>query len=74
MNIVIAGRDPVAVDAVGAAVMGMPPSEVKHLRLAEEKGLGTCDLNKIEVVGEPVEGVKKKFKRSILSSFLIHLG
>ena len=74
MNIVIAGRDPVAVDAVGAAVMGMAPSEVKHLRLTEEKGLGTCDLNQIEVVGEPMEGVKKKFKRSILSSFLTHLG
>jgi len=74
MNLVIAGKDPVAVDAVGAAVMGIPPSEVKHLRLAEEKGLGTTDLNQIEVVGEPIEGVKKKFKRSILSGFLIHLG
>jgi uncharacterized protein (DUF362 family) len=74
MNIVIAGKDPVAVDAVGATVMGIPPREVKHLRLAEEKGLGTCDLNQIEVLGEPIEGVKKKFKRSILSGFLIHLG
>jgi len=74
MNIVITGKDPVAADAVGAAVMGILPTEVKHLRLAEQKGLGTSDLNQIEVVGEPIEGVKKKFKRSILSSFLIHLG
>ena len=74
MNIVIAGRDPVAVDAVGATVMGISPSEVKHLLLAEEKGLGTSDLNQIEIVGEPMESVRKKFKRSVLSSFLTRFG
>jgi len=74
MNLVIAGADPVAVDAVGAAVMGIPPEIVKHLRLAEEKGLGTCDLKQIEILGEPIEKVKKKFKTSILSKFLVHLG
>lgn len=74
MNLVIAGRDPVAVDAVGAAVMGIPPTEIKHLIFAERKGLGTCDLNHIEIVGERIERVRKKFKRSILSSFLAYLG
>jgi uncharacterized protein (DUF362 family) len=64
MDLVIAGTDPVAVDAVGAAVMGVSPETVKHLRHAEEKGLGTCDLNQIEVVGEPIEIVRKKFRRS----------
>jgi uncharacterized protein (DUF362 family) len=34
MNLVITGTDPVAVDAVGAAVMGIPPEDVKHLRFA----------------------------------------
>jgi len=62
MNLVIAGTDPVAVDAVGAAVMGIPPESVKHLRLAEERGLGTCDLKQIEVLGESIEKVKKNFK------------
>ncbi|KPV64100.1 MAG: hypothetical protein AOA66_0414 [Candidatus Bathyarchaeota archaeon BA2] len=74
MNLVIAGTDPVAVDAVGAAVMGIPPGSVKHLRLAEERGLGTCNLNEITVLGEPIEKVKKKFKTSFLSRFLAHLG
>ena len=67
MNLVMAGRDPVAVDAVGAAVMGVPPDEVKHLRYAEQLGLGTRDLNKIEVVGEPIEDVKREFRRSLSS-------
>jgi len=74
MNLVIAGKDPVAVDAVGAAVMGIPPADVKYLLLAEKKGLGTSDLNQIEIVGEPIERVRKKFKRSILSGFLTYLG
>jgi uncharacterized protein (DUF362 family) len=74
MNLVIAGTDPVATDAVDAAVMSIPPEKVKHLRLAEERGLGTCDLKRIEVLGESIEKVKKKFRISFVSRFLVHLG
>ncbi len=74
MDVVIAGTDPVAVDAVGAAVMGIPPASVKHLRLAEKKGLGTCDLEQISVLGEPIEKVKRKFRRSLASKLLVHIG
>ncbi|MCK5627789.1 DUF362 domain-containing protein [Candidatus Bathyarchaeota archaeon] len=74
MNLVIAGTDPVAVDSVGAAVMMIPPNDVKHLHLAEKKGLGKCELNQIEILGEPIENVKKKFRRSFLSKFLRHVG
>lgn len=74
MNLVIAGTDPVAVDSVGAAVMGVPPSDVKHLILAEKKGLGTCDLEKIIVLGSQIEDVKRKFKRAFSSRFLSHIG
>jgi len=70
MNLVIAGTDPVAVDAVGAAVMSIPPRNVKHLSLAEEAGLGTSRLERIEILGEPIERVKRKFKKSLLSKFL----
>jgi uncharacterized protein (DUF362 family) len=74
MNLVIAGTDPVAVDAVGAAVMGIPPEDVKHLLLAEKKGLGTCHLENITVLGEPIEAVKRKFHRSLASKLLMHIG
>ena len=63
MNLIIAGKDPVAVDAVGAAVMGVDPTSIRHLRFAEENGLGTCDLTRIEVLGKSIELVRKKFKR-----------
>jgi len=74
MGIVIAGTDPVAVDAVGAAVMGISPAEVKHLSLAAEKGLGTSSLDEITVLGEPIERVTRKFRRSLQSRVLAHLG
>jgi uncharacterized protein (DUF362 family) len=64
MNLVIAGTDPVAVDTVGAAVMGISSENVKHLRLAEQNGLGTCRMEQIQVMGESVEKVKRKFRRS----------
>jgi len=70
MNLVIAGTDPVAVDAVGTAVMGFDPKNVKHLRLAEMKGVGTCDLSRIKILGEPISKVRRKFKPSYLSTFL----
>lgn len=64
MNLVIVGTDPVATDAVGAAVMGIPPETVPHLRFAAEKGLGTCDLTEITVIGEPIAAVQRRFYRS----------
>lgn len=62
MDLVIAGQDMVAVDTVAASVMGIDPSRVKYLRLAEEMGLGVSDLREIEVLGESIEGVKKQFR------------
>jgi len=70
MNLIIAGTDPVAVDAVGATVMSIPPENVKHLNLAEDAGLGASRLERIEILGEPIERVKRKFKTSLLSKFL----
>lgn len=63
MNLVIAGRDMVAVDAVGASVMGIDPSDVRYLGLADQRGLGRSRLSDIEVVGESIEDVQKRFER-----------
>jgi uncharacterized protein (DUF362 family) len=64
MNLVIAGVDPVATDAVGASVMGIPPSTVQHLRYAAQKGLGILDLDEIQVLGEPINQVRQRFSRT----------
>lgn len=74
MNLIIAGTDTVTVDAVGAAVMSISPTDVKHLVLAEKQGLGTCNLEEITVLEEPIQGVSRKFSRSLSSRLLVHIG
>lgn len=61
MNLIIAGKDPVATDATCARVMGLDPHEVSHIRTAYQKGLGSID--DIEVVGAKLEEVRRVFKR-----------
>lgn len=62
MNLIIAGSDMIAVDTVSAATMGIDPRKVKYLQLAANHGLGVSDLNKIEILGEEIDKVKRKFK------------
>jgi uncharacterized protein (DUF362 family) len=63
MGLVLAGRDLVAVDAIGGRIMGFAPDEVPITRVAAERGLGTLDESRIEVVGERVEAVRRRFVR-----------
>jgi uncharacterized protein (DUF362 family) len=59
MDIVIAGADPLAVDAIGAAIMGIEPSEVDYIRLAERRKLGAGSLDGINVLGEGIEWITR---------------
>jgi len=64
MNLVIAGRDVVAVDAVAGAVMGFEVEEMGCVREAAHMGLGVADLAEIDVIGEPLAAVRRRFTRS----------
>jgi uncharacterized protein (DUF362 family) len=46
---VVAGTDPVAVDAMGATFFEIRPQELLYLKLAQERGLGTFKLEKLRV-------------------------
>ena len=61
MDLIIAGEDPVAVDRVGSEIMGRGPDKVKYLTYAEKRGLGTADLEKIEIIGKTIKEVYRKF-------------
>jgi len=52
LNILVGGQDTVAVDTVGARVMGYTIEEVEHLRLTAEWGLGEGRLDSIDVIGD----------------------
>ena len=63
MNLVLAGRDLVAVDAVAGRIMAFDPETVEVIRRAHDRGLGTLDSDEIGVVGEPIEAVRRRFMR-----------
>jgi len=46
---VVAGVDAVAVDAMGATYFDIPPSELLFLKLAQDRKLGTMDLEKLKI-------------------------
>ena len=58
---VLAGANVLAVDMTAAAVMGFVPEEIEHIRMAAEHGLGPAGSGEIQVVGEPVEAIRRKF-------------
>jgi len=62
-NVIIAGADPVATDAVGAQVMQIDPTRVDHLRLCAEAGLGQHRPDHITLLGEPVKRVCKPYRQ-----------
>ena len=46
---VVAGRDPVAVDAYGATLFDIRPEELPYLRIARERGLGRHELGELTI-------------------------
>ncbi|MBT4501884.1 MAG: DUF362 domain-containing protein [Gemmatimonadetes bacterium] len=66
-NMILAGPDPVAVDAVGATVMGFNPWDIEHLRRSAIKDHGTLDMDFITVRGNSIDEVQMQFAKPKLS-------
>lgn len=62
VGIVIAGRDALAADIVGTSLMDIDPNQVMHLNYLAEKEGTTVDLERIEIVGEPLHKHRLHFK------------
>jgi uncharacterized protein (DUF362 family) len=70
-GVLVLGTNPVTTDAVGTALMGYDPQALKGtppfercdnmLLLAEQAGLGTADLKRIEVIGGKIEELRHTF-------------
>ena len=60
-NVILAGTDMVSVDAVGSAVMGLDPVDIRHIQMAADRGLGVADLGLIDVLGDSIDSVAKKY-------------
>jgi len=58
-DLIIASEDIVAADSVGTRVMGYEPNTVGHIVEAAKRGLG--NLHDVEIKGETVEKVQRRF-------------
>jgi uncharacterized protein (DUF362 family) len=71
-GVLIAGTNPVTTDAVATTAMGFDPMAVRGtapfegcdstLKLAEDAGIGTRDLKRIEVIGTPIAQARVDFR------------
>ena len=68
MNLILAGKDLVAVDATCARLIGYRPREILLTVNAAARGLGAMDADQIGLVGEPLENVRRRFMRSVEDS------
>ncbi len=68
-NVILAGADSVAIDAVAARIMGFDPMSIPYLRMCHDRGLGVADPRGIDVIGDDITGLNLRFKVS--RSFVI---
>ena len=63
MNVVLAGFDAVAVDAVAATLIGFDPTEIGYLELCNQERLGSIDLSQINVPPMQMVEITKQLQR-----------
>ncbi|MCW4055881.1 MAG: DUF362 domain-containing protein [Candidatus Bathyarchaeota archaeon] len=71
-NVLVIGRDAVAVEAVGFAILGINPLKIPLIQEAVKRGLGEGGMSKIEVLGCSAETVKEKIA-SLLKEARAHV-
>jgi len=62
-NILLVGRDAVAVEAVGATLVGLNPEKMPVIQEAVNRGLGEGNIEKIDVLGISFENLKENFRQ-----------
>ena len=61
-RVALASMDPLAMDILTTKIMGFDPSQIMYLTAMAEAGMGQGDLDKIEVLGTPLEQCQYHFK------------
>ena len=62
LGVASASLHPVSLDSVIAWMMGFDPLNIGYLHHLNEWGIGVADLDGIEVVGEAIHGLRRKFE------------
>lgn len=66
---IVASKDPVAVDATIARMIGINVDEVPYFEPALERGLGNKDEDQIEIRGKSIKDVSKKLYMPYMQGF-----
>ena len=61
-RVAAAGIDYLAVDRVGAEIMGADFDDIRYLNYLWDWGFGEADLSKIQIIGETIENCRKEYK------------
>ncbi|ADI74117.1 protein of unknown function DUF362 [Methanohalobium evestigatum Z-7303] len=59
---ILASYDQVSIDAVSAKMMGFDPMSIDKIKMADELGLGSGNLDNIKIVGEDISDVNYNFE------------
>ena len=59
LGLIVASTDTLAADAICSYIVGFEPLKIPTTRIAYERKLGEADINKIELVGDPVGRIDK---------------
>ncbi|MDF2591907.1 MAG: (Fe-S)-binding protein [Clostridia bacterium] len=65
-DLIIAGTDPVATDAVGARIMGFLPQAVQYLFRLYRRGIGEADVKRMDMRGVPLIEAEETFSMAAL--------
>lgn len=61
-NVIVVGRDAVAVETVGATLVGLKPEKMPVIQEAMNRGLGEGNIEKIEILGSSIESLEERFR------------
>jgi len=61
-RVALASIDPLAMDVLATKIMGFDPGQIMYLTAFARAGMGQGDLDKIDVVGTPLEQCQYHFK------------
>ena len=60
---ILACEDPVALDAFAARLIGYQPGDIDYLHMATLRGMGSMDLDRVEIAGDDPERLRRKWSK-----------
>jgi len=66
MDLLIGSSDVLALEIIGATIMGFRPYSIKHIYMSRNKRIGEYNIENINVIGENVADVTDKFSLPVL--------